>query len=144
MKLDYTLLALNLAVGMLSIGAYAGEYKTLDCNPPGYDGTPRVKGEIIGDSILDGVTETYVFEQGDMEPSKLGKIVAEALGSGYETRVFVLENDKSGTEYLLLPKQLAELPPGSKFKATYSETNSIAGKPTAEHRSLDCKVGKPD
>jgi hypothetical protein len=129
-----------MALVALSNIAQASQSLKLDCIPEGFDGTPEINAEIEAGNALDEVTEAPMFEQGEMGPFNDGRIVAEPLNAQYALQLFVLTNDKSEKEYLLLPKDLGDLTPGAKFKAEYKEIDQSASPAKTTHRTLNCSV----
>jgi hypothetical protein len=120
--------------------AQASEGSQLHCIPSGYNGAPEIKAEIASDDVLDNVTVAYMFEQGEMQPAKVGRVVASPTNDNYALRLFVLSNDKVGDEYVTMPKDLAELPSGSKFSVKYTDIARSVPEAGTTRATLNCTV----
>jgi hypothetical protein len=118
----------------------ASEGSQLHCIPTGYNGAPEIKAEIASDEVLDSLTVSYMFEQGAMQPVKVGRVVASPTSDQFALRLFVLSNDKVSNEYVTMPKNLAELPSGSKFTAKYTSVSRSVPEAGTTHATLNCTV----
>jgi hypothetical protein len=118
----------------------ASEGSHLHCIPSGYNGAPEIQAEIASDDVLDSVTVAYIFEQGEMQPAKVGRVVAAPTNDKYALRLFVLSDDKVSKEYVTMPKNLSELPAGSKFTARYTDIAISVPQAGTTHATLNCTV----
>lgn len=133
---------------LIGSAGFANVPRHLDCEPPGYDGTPSVMAVVQYDSVLQNVTSQYIFEQGEMEPSRIGTLTALPQNESYSTQAFVLINGpKAGStsgiklyELLILPRYLTSMASGVNFNGLFENRSTIGGKESMEHRTLRCTI----
>lgn len=125
-----------------SVGFAHTTFRHLDCEPPGYDGTPAIKALVQYDSVLQNVTSQYIFEQGAMEPSHLGSLTALPQNDSYNTQAFVLldSSKPQSSELLILPRYLTSVASGVSFNAIYEQRGLLNRKKSIEHRTLKCTL----